>query len=146
MSHSHPTPKPSNFRLTFDGALKAYKYRTKLDPLTHPLANRLEPCDSVSGILAVLQEHIQERNQSQRNNGKWLDPTVNGPPRQHLQSKRLCTSRFPCSCQRIFRRGLRYSDQRPRVRTYQGYVHKNSTSMRVHRAASRLPKGVSRSS
>ena len=63
--------------MIFDNALKAYKKRTRNNLLTHPLANRFEACDSASGILAVLQELVQELNQSQPNNTKWLDPTVN---------------------------------------------------------------------
>jgi hypothetical protein len=77
MSHTHPTSTSSKFRLIFDNALKAYKKRTKMDPLTHPLADRLEACDSASNILTVLKDHVQELNESQRNNLKWLDPTVN---------------------------------------------------------------------
>ena len=77
MSHTHPTSTSSNFKLIFDNALKAYKKRTKEDLLTHPLADRLETCDSASSILTVLQEQVQELNQSQRSNVKWLDPTVN---------------------------------------------------------------------
>jgi hypothetical protein len=59
--------------------LKAYKKRTKKDLLKHPLADRLETCDSPSSILDVLQEQLQELNESQRGNErltKWLDPTV----------------------------------------------------------------------
>jgi hypothetical protein len=77
MSHTHPTSTPSTFQPIFDNALKVYKRRTKMDPLTHPLADQLKACDSASSILTVLQQHIQELNQSQRNNLKWLHPTVN---------------------------------------------------------------------
>ncbi|KAI0274465.1 hypothetical protein BGY98DRAFT_1178397, partial [Russula aff. rugulosa BPL654] len=77
MSHTHPTSTPSNFQLIFNNALKVYKKRTKMDPLTHPLADWLKACDSASSILTVLQQHVQELNQSQRNNLKWLHPTVN---------------------------------------------------------------------
>jgi hypothetical protein len=77
MSHTHPTSTSSNFRLIFDNSLKAYKKRTKNDLLTHPLADRLETCDSASSILTVFQELAQELNESQRGNAKWLDPTVN---------------------------------------------------------------------
>ena len=77
MSQAHPTSTSSKFRLIFDNALKAYRKRTKMDPLTHPLADRLETCDSASSILTVLQEHIQELDESQCNNLKWLHPTVN---------------------------------------------------------------------
>jgi hypothetical protein len=77
MSHTHTTSTPSNFQLILDNALKAYKKRTKKDLLKHPLADRLQACDSPSSILTVLQEQVQELNKSQRNNTKWLDPTVN---------------------------------------------------------------------
>ena len=77
MSHTHPTSTSSNFQQIFDSALKAYKKRTKNDLLTHPLADRLKACDSADRILTVLQELVQELNQSQRSNQKWLDPTVN---------------------------------------------------------------------
>ena len=77
MSHTHTTSAPSNFLLIFDNALKAYKRRTKKDLLTHPLADRLEACDSASSILTVLREYIQELNGSQRSDTRWLDPTVN---------------------------------------------------------------------
>ncbi|KAF8499626.1 hypothetical protein F5888DRAFT_1684074 [Russula emetica] len=77
MSHTHPTSTSSNFQLIFDNALKAHRKRTKNDLLTHPLADRLQACDSASNILTVLQEQVQELNQSQRRNTMWLDPTVN---------------------------------------------------------------------
>ena len=48
-----------------------------MDPLKHPLAVRLETCDSAGSILTVLQEHMQPFNESQYNNLKWLNPTVN---------------------------------------------------------------------
>lgn len=79
MSHTHPTPTPSNFQVIFENALNAYKRRTKEDLLTHPLANQLEVCDSASRILSVLQEQVEELNQSQRRNERWtrwLYPTV----------------------------------------------------------------------
>jgi hypothetical protein len=77
MSHTRPTSTPSNFQLILDNALKAYKKRTKKDLLTHPLADRLKACDSASSILTLLQEQVQELNESQASNTKWLDPTVN---------------------------------------------------------------------
>jgi hypothetical protein len=76
MSHTHPTSTSSNFQLRFDSALKAYTERTKNDLLTHPLAQRFEAGDSASDILAVLQGQVQELDESQRNNMRWLDPTV----------------------------------------------------------------------
>ena len=77
MSHAQPYSTSRNIQLIFDNALKAYKKRTKNDLLTHPLADRLKACDSVGSILTVLQEQVQELNESSRNNTKWLGPTVN---------------------------------------------------------------------
>lgn len=80
MSHTHSaSPSSSNFQLVFDDALKAYERRTKKDLLTHPLAAQLQHCHSPSSILDVLQQQVQELNQSQRRNERWtrwLDPTV----------------------------------------------------------------------
>ena len=76
---SHSSASTSNFQLIFDNALNAYKTLTKNDLLTHPLAGQLERCNSASGVLKVLQEQVQELNQSQRRNEtwtRWLDPTV----------------------------------------------------------------------
>ncbi len=81
MSHTHPTPaSSSNFQLIFDDAFKAYEKRTRKDLLTHPLAPQLQRCNSPSSILDILQQQVQELNQSQRRNERWtrwLDPTVN---------------------------------------------------------------------
>jgi hypothetical protein len=75
-----PTPSAStssNFQLILGNVLEAYKKRAKNDLLTHQLAERLKACNSASSILTVLQELVQELNQSQCNNTKWLDPTAN---------------------------------------------------------------------
>jgi hypothetical protein len=77
MSHNHSSSTSSNFQLIFDNALKTYKKRTKMDLSKHPLADRLQACHSASSILAVLQEQVQQLDESQRSNTKWLDPTVN---------------------------------------------------------------------
>jgi hypothetical protein len=80
MSHTRPTStSSSNFQLIFNHALKAYERRTKKDLLAHPLAAQLQDCDSHSSILIVLQQQVQELDQSQSNDErltKWLDPTV----------------------------------------------------------------------
>jgi len=65
-SHTRPISTSSNFQLVLDNALKAYKKRA------HSLTDS-EP----SSILTVLQEQVQELNQSPRSNKEWLDPTVN---------------------------------------------------------------------
>ena len=82
MSHTLPTPtssSSSNFQVIFNNALKAYERRTKKDLLAHPLAAQLQDCDSHSSILILLQQQVQELNQSQSSDErltKWLDPTV----------------------------------------------------------------------
>ena len=77
MSHTQPSSTSTKFHTIFDNALKAYKKRTKNDLLTHPLAARLQACNSANSICTVLQELVQELDESQRSNAKWLDPTVN---------------------------------------------------------------------
>jgi hypothetical protein len=85
MSHTHAAAasssnQASNFQVIFNNALKAYERRTKKDLLAHPLAAQLQSCNSPSGILIVLQQQVQELNQSQSSDErltKWLDPTVN---------------------------------------------------------------------
>ena len=80
MSHPHPTStSSSNFQVIFNNALKAYERRAKKDLLAHPLATQLQTCDSHTSILIVLQQQVQELNQSQNSDGrltKWLGPTV----------------------------------------------------------------------
>jgi hypothetical protein len=71
MSHIHPTSTSSNFQLIFDNALEAYKKRTKKDLLTHPLAAQLQDCRSTTSILDVLQQQVQELNQSRQQNERW---------------------------------------------------------------------------
>ena len=36
-----------------------------------------KPATRLAAFLTVLQEQVQELNEPQRNNTKWLDPTVN---------------------------------------------------------------------
>ena len=88
MSHTQPTAASSssssspssNFQVIINNALDTYKKRTKKDLRTHPLAAQLQICDSPSAILAVLQQQVQELDQSRSTDErwtKWLDPTVN---------------------------------------------------------------------
>ena len=77
-SSSSSSPS-SNFQPIIDNALNTYKKRTKKDLREHPLAARLQTCDSPGAILAVLQEQAQELDQSRSADErwtKWLDPTV----------------------------------------------------------------------
>ena len=69
-----------NFQIIFNNALKVYEKDTKNDILLHPLAAELQACQSPSSILAVLQQQVQELDQSRTSDErltKWLEPTVN---------------------------------------------------------------------
>lgn len=79
MSHTDQTSTSSNFQIIFDNALEAYEKRTKKDLITHPLATQLQKCGSPNSILDVLQQQVQELNQSRRRSERWtrwLSPTV----------------------------------------------------------------------
>jgi hypothetical protein len=80
MSHTRSTvSSSSNFQLIIENALKVYRKRTKTDLLLHPLAARIQTCDTPSDILAVLQEQLQGLDQSRSADDrwtKWLDPTI----------------------------------------------------------------------
>jgi hypothetical protein len=80
MSRTHgAASSSSNFHSIINNALEAYEKRTKKNILFHPLAGQLQTCNSPDAILLVLQEQVQEINQSQSGDEmltKWLDPTV----------------------------------------------------------------------
>ena len=80
MSRTHSTTSSSSsFDLIVNNALEAYEKHTKKNLLSHPLAELLQTCDSPAAILLVLQQQVQEVNQSQIGDErltKWLDPTV----------------------------------------------------------------------
>jgi hypothetical protein len=70
----------ARFRAIFQPALKSYQDQTKKDLLTHPLAFRLQSCNSTSAVLAILQDQLQDFDESCNGDErltKWLGPTVN---------------------------------------------------------------------
>jgi hypothetical protein len=78
-TQSAATSSPK-FQVVITNALDTYRKRTKKDLLTHPLAARLQDCDTPAAVLNILQEQVQGLDQSQRGDdrwSKWLDPTVN---------------------------------------------------------------------
>ena len=81
MSHSQSATAPSlKFQVIISNALDTYRKRTKNDLLTHPLAVRLQACDTPAAMLTLLREQIHGLDQSQSSTerwAKWLDPTVN---------------------------------------------------------------------
>jgi hypothetical protein len=76
---SPSTPSP-NFQSIFNAALKAYEKKTKKDLIAHPLAAQLQACNSPNDILAILQEKVNEFDQSRSADerlSQWLNPTIN---------------------------------------------------------------------
>ena len=70
----------SNFQSIFNAALIAYEKKTKKDLLAHPLVAQLQACNTPSDILAVLQDKVNELDQSMSADEKlsqWLNPTIN---------------------------------------------------------------------
>ena len=77
---SSSSSSSTNFQLVINNALDVYKKRTKNDLLAHPLAAKLQSCNTPSAILDVLQQQIQGLDQSRSSDDRWtrwLDPTVN---------------------------------------------------------------------
>jgi hypothetical protein len=87
MSQTHPnasssssSSSSSNFQSVLNAALDAYEKKTKSKLLTHPLAAQLQPCDSPTAILSVLQSLIQQFDHRRRSDERltnWLNPTIN---------------------------------------------------------------------
>ena len=70
----------SNFQSIFNASLQAYDNKTKNKLLDHPLAARLQSCDSPNAVLSVLQDLVQQfdqRRTSDERSKNWLNPTVN---------------------------------------------------------------------
>ena len=81
MSHtSFISASSSNFQQIFNTASNAYERCTNCDLLAHPLAVQLQACDSPEAILTVLQQQVQELDQSRSSDerwSRWLEPTAN---------------------------------------------------------------------
>ena len=71
----------SNFEAIMDVALAKYTKQTGKDLRNHPLALKINQCDSADSILAVFQEQAQEFAEFRNGNPnliKWLQPVVTG--------------------------------------------------------------------
>ncbi|KAF8489191.1 hypothetical protein F5888DRAFT_1638733 [Russula emetica] len=80
VASSSSSSSSSNFQSVFNTALEAYEKKTKCKLLSHPLAAKLQSCDSPIAILSVLQDLIQQfdyRRSSDERLTNWLNPTVN---------------------------------------------------------------------
>ena len=56
-------PASSHLKVLFDAALQDYEGKTGIALAEHPLAERLQACDSIESITAVLHEQTQAFNQ-----------------------------------------------------------------------------------
>jgi fungal STAND N-terminal Goodbye domain len=50
----------SHLRVLFDAALEDYKQQTGIELAEHPLAERLQDCNSVESVTAILREQAQD--------------------------------------------------------------------------------------
>ena len=74
------TESSSNFKNIFEKALKEYNKKTKQNLIAHPLSTQLQGCDSPAAILNILQDQVDQFNQSRSADErlqKWLSPTIN---------------------------------------------------------------------
>ncbi len=69
----------SNFKSILDTALINYKKMTKKELLDHPLATKVQRCDSVDATLTILQGQANAFNQSRGDQRlmKYIRPVVN---------------------------------------------------------------------
>jgi len=75
------TISSSNFEAIMDVALAEYTKQTGKDLRNHPLALKINQCDSAESILAIFQEQAQEFVEFRNGNSKlikWLQPVVTG--------------------------------------------------------------------
>ena len=66
-------PGSSRLRVLFEAALEDYKQQTGMELAKHPLAERLQHCDSVESVTAIIREQAQDLNKF-REKDKVLKP------------------------------------------------------------------------
>ena len=74
------TESSFKFKNIFEKALKEYNKKTKQNLIAHPLSTQLQRCDSPAAILNILQDQVDQFNQSRSADErlrKWLSPTIN---------------------------------------------------------------------
>ena len=67
----------SRFRALFEAALQDYQIRTGTDLVNHPLTEKLQSCNSVDALTAVLQEQARAFNEFLGDNGR-ITKSLNG--------------------------------------------------------------------
>jgi hypothetical protein len=81
MSSASTTSTSPKFEAIFNAALAKYKDQTKMDLRNHPLASKINACNSAKSILAVFQEQANAFDKFRNGNPKlfkWLQPVVTG--------------------------------------------------------------------
>ena len=71
---------PSTFEVIFDAALAKYTNQTGHDLRNHPLALKIDTCDSLDDILLVFQAQVQAFDEVRNDDARliiWLKPVVN---------------------------------------------------------------------
>ena len=66
----------SHFQALFEAALRDYEIQTGKTLANHPLAEKLQSCDSVESVTAVLREQTETSNQI-RGKDRALKPVKN---------------------------------------------------------------------
>ena len=69
----------SNFEILFNAALAKYAQQTGNDLRNHPLAHKIDICDSPDSFLRVFQEQAQKFDEFRNGDHsliKWLQPVV----------------------------------------------------------------------
>jgi hypothetical protein len=67
----------SHLRVLFEAALEDYKQQTGIELAKHPLAERLQDCNSVESVTAILREQAQDFKEF-REKDKVLKATQKG--------------------------------------------------------------------
>jgi hypothetical protein len=67
---------PSHFRVLFEAAFRDYETQTGKALANHPLAEKLQSCDSVESVTAVLREQTETSSEIQGKD-KVLKPLKN---------------------------------------------------------------------
>ncbi len=68
--------RPSHFQTLFEAAFRDYENQTGKTLANHPLAEKLQSCDSVESVTAVLCEQIETSSEI-RGKDKVLKPLKN---------------------------------------------------------------------
>ena len=73
-------PVSSNFQVIFDAALVEYTKKTGKDLRDHPLASKIDSCDSADSIVDIYKEQAKTFDEFRKGDStklvKWLEPVV----------------------------------------------------------------------